>query len=110
MSISYRTSNSDYDVIVPLTQQQFLVMNQNPVPNLNGSYAPARNHHIFSVFSHDNTHDFYFSPNYDYDRNGIPEHEQVVIINEGSGGTGEDRYSTFIVNENNKTLTISYNS
>lgn len=109
MSISYRTSNSDYDVIVPLTQQQFLAMRQNPVPNIYGSYAPDRNHPK-RVMLHDNTHDFYFTPNYDYDRNGIPEYEQVVIINEGGGGTGEDRYSTFVVNENNKTLTISYNS
>ena len=108
MSISYRTSNENYDIIIPLTQEQFLAMNQDLVPNQYLSYAPVRNHHIFSVLPHDTSHDFYFSPNYDYDRNGIPEHEQIVIIHDGEGGP--DRYSTFVVNENDKTLTISYNN
>ena len=109
MSISYRTSNENYDIIIPLTQEQFLAMNQDLVPNQYLSYAPIRNHHIFSVLPHDASHDFYFSPNYDYDRNGIPEHEQIVIIHDGGEG-GPDKYSTFVVNENDKTLTISYNN
>lgn len=110
MPNTYPTSRNGYDVIIPLTQDQILAMNQVLVPNQNNSYAPTRNNHTFSIMSHDDTHDFYFTPNYDYDRNGIPEYEQVVVIHDEGGGSGADRYSTFTVDENEKTLTIDYNN
>ena len=89
MSTSYRTSNQNFPVIIPTTQAQILAINQDLIPSStgsNGSYAPIRNHHTFSVFSYDDSHDFYFSPNYDYDRNSITEYQQVVIEKEEIGG------------------------
>ena len=86
MSTSYRTSNPNFPVIIPTTQAQLLAINQDLVPDENNSYAPIRNHHAFGVFSYDDSHDFYFSPNYDYDRSSITEYEQVVIKKEETGG------------------------
>ena len=135
MSISYNTSNQDYKVIIPASQAEILSMNEQLVPNTFQdlisssqwrSYAPIRNHHNFSVLSHDLIHDFYFSPNYSYDRDSIVEYQQIVINGEGSGSgsctiyweniSGEDeesqgdKFSVFTVNEPNKTLTINYST
>lgn len=112
MSVSWKTSNQNYDVIIPVTQQEILSINQDLVPNRFGSYAPVRNNHVFSVLFCDGYHDFYFSPNYDYNRDSIAEYEQVVIINDGGGGGGSsdsDRYSIYLVDNNDKKLHINYN-
>ncbi len=129
MSISYNTSNQNYKVIIPASQAEILEMNQELVPNLYNSYAPIRNHHNFSVLPHDLVHDFYFSPNYDYDRDSIIEYQQVIIDDGEEGGgscdcslywedmSGEDgqdikkdKFSIFTVNEPAKILTINYST
>ena len=110
MSISYNTSNQNYKVIIPANQEEILAMYQELIPNLYNSYAPIRNNHNFSVLSHDQVHDLYFSDSYDYDRDSIIEYQQIVIINKkDSDSDGNDKFSKFTVDETNKTLTISYN-
>ena len=101
LSISYNISEQQHNVIVPMTQDQILAINQNFVPNItltteyigiqgynpydfydsshSYSFAPIRNYHNFSVLFHDKSHDFYFS-DYNYNKTGIPEYEQVVIV------------------------------
>lgn len=112
MSISYNTSTTGrvvkfYDktldqwiekepflVSIPTTQQQILSINEDFVPKTSVyidsegeprteyHYTPHRNRHTFGALYHNQTHDFYFSPNYNYDRNSIVEYQQVVIQGE----------------------------
>lgn len=105
LSISYNISEQQHNVIIPMTQDQILAINQNFVPNIaiessessedtesyeynpydfydsshSYSFAPIRNYHNFSVFYHDDDNSFYFSPNYDYDKDSISEYQQIII-------------------------------
>ena len=104
----YDTSNSNYKVSIPYTQEQLLNFYQTQVSST--YIAPKRNKDIDGLLNHDQEHNIFYGPNYVYGTDGIIEYEK--IINSG-GDPSTDRYTIYKATFNEdgswRSLELKYN-